>query len=48
MKTIMGSTRALACPDRRLAGQNGDAIQLPTGDTFMRARVFGEGADHST
>ena len=44
----LGSTRALACSDRRLADRNGDVIQSLNGDLFERASVVGEGADHCT
>src|SRR5262245_1118841 len=48
MQLDLGSTRASACPDRRLAGRNGSATQLPNGDSFVHGRVVGEAADHST
>ena len=48
MQSDMGSTRALACSDRRLAGRNGGAIQSLNGAPFERAKVVGEGADHCT
>ena len=48
MQSEMGSTRALACSDRRLAGRNGRVIQSLNGDSFDRASVVGEGADHRT
>ena len=48
MQEELGSIRALACSDRRLADRNGRVIQSLYGDSFDRARVVGEGADHST
>ena len=48
MQQGLGSTRALACSDRRLAGRNGGAIQSLNGGPVERAHVVGEGADHST
>ena len=44
----LGSTRAFACPAQRPAGQNGGPIQSLNGDSFERASVVGEGADHRT
>ena len=48
MQSELGSTRALACSDRRLAGRNGGAIQSLNGDPFESPDVIGEGADHCT
>ncbi len=48
MQSELGSTRAHACPDRRLAGRDGDAIRSLNGDSFERAGVVGDGADHRT
>ncbi len=51
----MGSTRALACADRRLAGRSGRPILSRCGDSFEHAKVIAEGAclfgrqaDHGT
>ena len=44
MQSGLGSTRALACSDRRLDGRYGGAVQSRTGDPFERPRVVGEGA----
>ncbi len=48
MQWELGSTRAPACSDWRLAGRNGGAIPSLNGDSFERASVVGEGADHRT
>src|SRR5262245_24331087 len=48
MQSDLGSTRASACPDRRLAARNGSAIPLRNGDSFVHDRVVGEGANQST
>ena len=48
MQSGKGSTRALACSDRRLAGRNGVEAQSRNGDSAGRTNVAGEGADHST
>ncbi|MBI2946275.1 MAG: DUF1553 domain-containing protein [Verrucomicrobia bacterium] len=44
----LGSTRALACFDRRLAGRSGCVAQPLHSDLSDRACVVGEGADHGT
>jgi len=44
----MGSTRALACFDRRRAGRKGRVEPLPGGKLSDRTNVVGEGADHRT
>jgi hypothetical protein len=48
MQLELGSTRALACSDGRLAGRNGAVKRALNGDWFGCAEVAGEGADHST
>src|SRR5262245_18642511 len=48
VQSAMGSTRALACSDRRPAGRNPYAVRSPNGDAFGCTNVVGEGADHST
>ena len=48
MQLELGSTRAFACSDRRLAGRNGAVHPSLKGEWFGCAAVVGEGADHST
>jgi Rad3-related DNA helicase len=48
MQSKLGSTRALACPDRRLAGQGRLGTQSQNSDLFDGTVVAGEGAAHST
>ncbi len=48
MQSELGSTRALACPDRRPAGRNGGTIQSLNSHSFEQASVVGEGANHRT
>ena len=48
MQSGMGSTRALACFDRRLAGRIGVETQSLDGDSAGRMSVAGGGAGHST
>jgi len=48
MHSKSGSTRALACSDRRLAGLKGGARRPLNGDWFDGTFVVGEGADHGT
>jgi len=48
MQQELGSTRALACSDRRLAGRNGRLSQSLNGDLLERAGLVGEGADQGT
>ena len=48
MQLKLGSTRALACSDRRLASRNGCVNPSLNGDWFGCADVVGEGADHGT
>ena len=48
MQKELGSTRALASFDRRLAGRNGVETQSLDGDSAGRTSVVGEGADHCT
>ena len=48
MQLKMGSTRALACSDRRHAGRNKSGIRSLTGDSFGRLLVLGEGAKLGT
>ena len=48
MRIELGSTRALACSDRRLAGRNGVETHLLDGDFVGRTSVVGEGVNHST
>ncbi|MBI2948651.1 MAG: hypothetical protein HYY23_13490, partial [Verrucomicrobia bacterium] len=47
-KVEMGSTRALACSDRRLAGRNGRVGQSLNDASVERPDVVGEGANHGT
>ncbi len=44
----MGSTRALACPDRRLAGRIGVPMRQLNGDSCEHPNGVGEGADPGT
>ena len=48
MQSESGSTRALACSDRRPAGRNGVETQSLSGDSAGGTNVVGEGADHGT
>ena len=48
MQSEMGSTRALACSDRRPAARNEGLMQSLNGDSFERSIVVGEVANHST
>jgi len=48
MQSETGSTRALACSDRRPAGRNESIIQSPDGYPFESPCVVGEGANHCT
>ena len=48
MQSVLGSTRALACFDRRLAGRNERVGQAVNSDSIDRIAVVGEGADHGT
>jgi len=44
----MGSTRALACIDRRPAGRKGCVGQSQNSDLFDGTMVVGEGDNHGT
>jgi len=44
----LGSTRAIACSDRRPRRSEEGAMQSIKGDPFERPPVVGEGANHST
>ena len=48
MQSELGSTRALACFDWRLASRNVGVIQSLNSDSFERASVVGEGGDRRT
>src|SRR5437762_58113 len=48
MESETGSTRALACADRRPAGRNESVIESLNGYPFESPCVVGEGANHCT
>jgi len=48
MSKEMGSTRALACPDWRLASRNVVEAAVRNDERLLRMVVVGEGADHCT
>ncbi|MBI4662223.1 MAG: amino acid adenylation domain-containing protein [Verrucomicrobia bacterium] len=48
VQSVSGSTRALACSDRRPAGRNVGAVESPDDECFEHDRAAGDGADHDT
>ena len=48
VRSELGSTRALACSDRRPAGRNGCVMRSLNGDLLRCGNVVGEGADYCT
>jgi len=48
MQSKLGSTRALACSDRRLAGRKPNVKRSLDSDLFDNTSLVAEGADHRT